>query len=246
MLSLYRAAFTGPISRWLMDQGELTFAMESENLREALEKAARETWFCPVTDSMDIAQFHHVNLITGQMHRPPWKTLHRLGDMIRIREYMRAEKYSQLVLLEDFVGTGTQTRGPLLFAAKNLCPDIPVLFVPLIISGANIDSFRETFEGLDGFSFAPVSIVPKHVHLTPIAEGEEPLIFTLLREVVAKTFERVRQPGDGEMIPLEEPFGFGSLGMLLILYTNCPNNTVPLIHHSNVTWNALFPRVSRR
>jgi hypothetical protein len=37
---------------------------------------------------------------------------------------------------------------------------------------------------------------------------------------------------------------FGRAGLTLILQSNCPNNTVPLLWHSNNGWYPLFPRVS--
>lgn len=246
MLSLYRAAFSGPIARWIMDEAGLDFGLNRERLGAALAEGVRQTWFCPVTDSMDIAQFDHVNHIVGQAYRPAWRVLGKLGDIGKIREYIRREGFVRVVLLEDFVGTGMQCRGPVQFAVRNLCPEIPVLFVPLIISGANLEVFRASLDAAVGFSFAPLSVVPRHMHVLPEEQAGEPTLIQRLREIVAKTFAQVRRPsqdGEGE---LDEPFGFGSLGMLAIMYTNCPNNTLPLLHHSNREWAALFPRVSRR
>jgi hypothetical protein len=39
-------------------------------------------------------------------------------------------------------------------------------------------------------------------------------------------------------------YGFGGAGLTLILQTNCPNNTIPLIWHNFNDWYPLFPRVS--
>lgn len=39
-------------------------------------------------------------------------------------------------------------------------------------------------------------------------------------------------------------YGFGRAGLTLILQSNCPNNTIPLIWHSFNDWFPLFPRVA--
>lgn len=39
-------------------------------------------------------------------------------------------------------------------------------------------------------------------------------------------------------------YGFGRAGLTLVLQSNCPNNTIPLIWHSFNGWYPLFPRVS--
>lgn len=38
-------------------------------------------------------------------------------------------------------------------------------------------------------------------------------------------------------------YGFGEAGLILILNTNCPNNTIPLIWNRNNDWIPLFPRI---
>lgn len=39
-------------------------------------------------------------------------------------------------------------------------------------------------------------------------------------------------------------YGFGRAGLTMILQSNCPNNTIPLIWHSYNDWFPLFPRVA--
>jgi hypothetical protein len=39
-------------------------------------------------------------------------------------------------------------------------------------------------------------------------------------------------------------YGFGRAGLTLILQSNCPNNTIPLLWHSYNDWYPLFPRIS--
>lgn len=38
-------------------------------------------------------------------------------------------------------------------------------------------------------------------------------------------------------------YGYGRAGLTLVLQSNCPNNTIPLIWHEFNDWYPLFPRV---
>jgi hypothetical protein len=193
---------------------------------------------------MDIAQFHHVNQIPGKSYRPAWRDLKTFGDADKIRRYVRANEISRLVLLEDFVGSGTQAKGPLSFAINALCPETPILFCPLVISEVGRPTIDQ-FVGRQGFSSEPVFTVPARVHVYKNAVADEERLFAQMREIIIRTFPRVKKATQQEADDLKYPFGFESLGMLLVLYTNCPNNTLPMIWHDSPEWRALFPRVSR-
>ena len=39
--------------------------------------------------------------------------------------------------------------------------------------------------------------------------------------------------------------GYKGTGGIVVLYSNCPNNTLPIIHDETDHWNALFPRIRR-
>jgi len=245
MLTLYRGAFHGQIMRWLMDQLSLDFSLTPTDLAERLRQGLDRTWFCPVTDSMDIAQFHHVNGISGADQRPSWRTLARFGETKRIADYMGKKGLDRLVLLEDFVGSGTQTQTPLRYAIGQLCPQRSVLFVPLIISAVGFENLRSALGQVDGFRLEPCFVVPPNVLVSAEPNAHEPAYSQRLRAIVLKTFDAVSQPMPPESAPLAEAFGFGSVGTLLVLHSNCPNNTLPLIWHDSPSWRSLFPRVSR-
>lgn len=245
MLTLYRAAFSGPIKRWLIDELGLDFSVESEEFDARLREGIGTTWFCPITDSMNISQFHHVNGIEGKDQRPSWRTLREYGDINKIKSYMQSGGLKRVVLLEDFVGTGVQSEPVLRFAIKHFCPDVPVLFVPLVISEIGEERIRTKMSSEAGFRFEYTFKVPLHVHVQEEPQADESPFFADVRSLVERTFERVRVSSTQGAEPLEHAFGFGSAGTLLVIYSNCPNNTLPLIWHDSPQWRALFPRVSR-
>ncbi|WP_285009496.1 phosphoribosyltransferase-like protein [Pedobacter faecalis] len=41
------------------------------------------------------------------------------------------------------------------------------------------------------------------------------------------------------------PLGYKQTGGLVVLNTNVPDNTLPLVHHQSPTWKPLFKRITR-
>jgi hypothetical protein len=75
--------------------------------------------------------------------------------------------------------------------------------------------------------------------------GEDAL-FTATRELI----NRIHLTVSNGVVPNPfikpyGPFGFADTGALVVMHSNCPDNTVPIIHHSSDTWDPLFPRSSR-
>ncbi len=151
---LYQVALRGPIISWIVEQLGLDFTNAS--LQNQLAQEVHDhTWYCPFTDSMQISDFHHANHIGGIAFRPDWLSLTKFGDRARVLDFMHtrtdANKKSvplrRIVLLEDFIGSGTQLsetvrEEPLgnkthlldtLTFVTSLSPSIPVLLVPLIV-----------------------------------------------------------------------------------------------------------------
>src|ERR1700723_402561 len=134
-LALYHAAFNGPITRWVVEQTNLRFNSPTFSARLQTE-LYKHTWYCPITDSMDINEFYHVNHISGIEHRPSFATLAMLDPIAgrtnsvlldKLRTFMeRPDRRSsslplkRLVLLEDFVGSGTQMKSAIRWAAETL------------------------------------------------------------------------------------------------------------------------------
>lgn len=239
---LYQDVFHGQITWWLIDTFHIDIT--SEGLAERLDIALKKTWFCPITDSMQIARFHHINNIEGKDLRPDWHTLSRLGDPIRILKYAQKEGLERLVLLEDFVGTGNQASRALTFACSAM-PNMPILVAPLLICPGGTKSLTDLVEtiGGDRVRFDPLVQIPRQCIIAPDAQLGEPDRFGALRQMM----ERVRPlVGALDQNQREAIYGFGPTGALSVMYTNCPNNVPPLIHHTSPQWSALFPRAVRK
>lgn len=248
-LSLYHAAFNGPIARWLIDQENIDITQS--NAQSLLQASLSATWFCAITDSMQISRFYHINQLEGTDIRPDWRVLNHFAEKDKVVEYMEKQTppLERIVLLEDFVATGSQMEKAVRFALtlRDDSP-YPVFLCPLVICHSGYErSQRLVNEFPHHLSFEPALVLDDSVLLSESAYPNEDEFYMRLRKVVNNTYSLVKGTHSKN---LYGPFGFGADkeggGLLLVLYTNCPDNTLPLIHHkSDTPWNPIFPRSSR-
>lgn len=241
--SLYSTAYDGPVARWLIDQENID--IREIDAQEKLRSALKETWFCPVTDSFVISQFVHINNIPGADYRPDFRVLAEFSNVSKVGKNIRAYKYKRLVLLEDFVGTGKQSMKSLKFAL-NLPDDIKILFCPMVIAPSGARLIRQMSLENPRFSFASVFELDASAMLTCKKGEYEDALTGKIRETII----RLRPLVTGGKIDELSPFGFSCPiekgGLLLVMYSNCPANTLPIIHFESADWTPLFPRVSRK
>jgi hypothetical protein len=251
---LYHCAYQGPIARWLIDNCSIdVFANDAQ---KKLQNAARETWFCPVTDSFRINAFFHVNnLAAGANLRPDWHSLLELGDTYKLNKYCTTHRIKRLVLLEDFVGGGSQSMRAVRYAATHI-HGLEVLFVPLLICPTGAQNARQLAVELcqrrmNSLRFEAVMELPKDAFLTATQSPYiEPNSFIeSLRNLIQNTYPDV---SGGLPIGLKpyHPYGYpgdNPTGGLVVMYSNTPDNTLPLVHWSpsSNSWSPIFPRHSR-
>lgn len=246
MITLMRAAFNGPIMRRLIELfGEaVVHNVESTDLDDWLAK----TWFCGITDSMDISNFYHINHIEARWHRPQWQDLQRYGSEDKITKALAGSKIELVVLLEDFVGSGDQMAKPIEFASS-LIGDVQLLVVPLICCPSGVKKGRDLAKTFPNLIFEPVLALDLQHFVTPEEQPDEKALFKDVRRIAVETYDQVKgslsTPARARNDKPYGPFGYKETGGLTVLYTNTPDNTLPLIHHRSSTWNALFPRSAR-
>lgn len=239
--TMYRAAFTGPISRWIIDDAGLDIA--DPMLPEKFSAALRKTYFGHMA-GMDIGSFCRINNLHGQSLRPGFRELSILGDFDRFQDELRDGRYTRVVAVEDMVGTGTQMieACPILSHVSN----VQVLLCPIVVSQRGIDTWHEELEPSNGhMRFSPLFRVPRNAILPEDPRGyvENPIAIQM-RALINSTWSSVQ--GDTRHPDLEDgPFGFGKYGSLVVSYLNCPDNVPPLVHYNGGQWRPLFPRVSR-
>lgn len=240
MVALQQSALRSKVIPWLIEQVGIDPMDPDYDAQVA--KALRATIFCPLTDSMRINAFFHVNGLVGQRLRPDFSSLAKLGDVKKVKEHLAADETKYLVLLEDFVGSGNQVSDALEFAALQL--GVPVAAVPLVICHTGDERIGHLSSTLQNLHYAPVLVLAQHlfVHQHPL--GGEPPYFGDLRQTINATQRQVLGRRARRSTHLTA-YGRDSTGGLVVLYSNTPNNSVLLLHQATESWRPLFRRSGR-
>ncbi len=241
--SLYRSALNYNIAKWLIEKENIAFTDAAAKTK--LDAALGKTWFCPITDSMRINAFYHINSIhNGLDYRPDWRSLGVFGSQDKIKDYIQKNQICHIVLLEDFVGSGSQMveAAPL---AQSL--DIPVLFLPLIVCPMGKQEGEKLQKDFSNITFSSVICIPDYTFVSETHVDNEPALFADVRELIKQLHYQVCGQVSFPHYPTKPygPFGYLETGGLVVLYSNCPDNTLPIIHQKYDTWNPLFPRSTR-
>lgn len=236
MASLFRTAFNDPISRWVIEEAGL--ALDDPNIDGKLDEELGRTWICPITDSMRINKFLKVNDLEGHTFRPDWFSLAEFGEAEKIRNYCSENHIARLVLLEDFVGSGSQMTTAADFALAAV-PEMPILVVPLICCPDGTRLGRRMQSEIDQFNFDVVLELPDSMFVKPEPVSGEPDLNAEIRALVDRTHERLPTMWG-------QRFGHAETGALAVLHSNCPDNALPILHDDGEGWDALFPRVKRK
>jgi hypothetical protein len=241
---LYREAYNTVFAKWLIDQ--VGIDLNSPDALSTLNTEVTNTWFCPFTDSLRINQFYHINDIPGKHdHRPDWRSLRTFGNIERIKKYVQENQIRRIVLLEDFIGNGGQISKAVNFIADNFT-EISILIIPLIICPAGMEQSAKFTETHSNIKIVPVISIPNNYFVHEIAHDNEFLFFKKLHSLAKRTYSQVANSSNADdAIDPYGPFGWRKTGGLIVMHTNTPNNSLPLIHNKSETWSPLFKRHKR-
>ncbi|MBB5276897.1 hypothetical protein HNR26_002975 [Rhizobium rosettiformans] len=234
--ALYRSAYSGIISSWIVDVCSLS--LFSPDIDEQIRTRVNESWVCPMTDSLRINAFLKTNNLISQSLRPDWHSLKELGDLDKIRTYLAKAHIRNLIILEDFVGTGNQASGVLTFLGSNF-PELNVLLCPLIVCPKGDERLHSIAGRFPNVTYAPQLVLPQSSIFTEVGVQGEPTHHAGARTLFDKISARFDLPSHETM------YGFKSTGSQVVMHSNCPNNTLQVFHHSSDKWEPLFPRVRR-
>jgi len=230
---LYRCAYSHHIANWLMAKDEI--GLFDADADAKLARSVRSTWICPATDSLRINGFLHINGLRGHDLRTDWRALSIVGDDASIVNYVARKKIKRLVIVDDFVGAGTQFWGALSYAGE-------ILAIPLICCASGLRKIKQEVASarLGRVDISPVLVVPDNCMVGEAAVDGEPRLFANLRKAMKFGYEKMDIDVQGD------EYGSGRVGSLTVLYSNCPNNTPPIYGlEASGRWSPIFRRISR-
>ena len=244
---LHQAALRGPICQWIVDQ--MGLQIDDPQLESKIQnELENHTWFTAITDSMQISEFHHANQLGGIDHRPDWRSLAEFGDPSKIQRYISNPRrpIHRIIILEDFVGSGTQMQmgtGSVSFAAQQF-PKVPILLCPLIVCPEGASLSRQLAAAYPGLDFFPVLEITQDQLISPNSMFSSGSFEQAVLTLCSRLYNQVE--GNRASAPRPyTPWGFHQTGAIVVFYTNTPANTLPLIQHASDMWNPLFPRSAR-
>jgi len=241
---LYREAYHTVFARWIIEVSGID--IYSRQAKDDIRRIVSETWFCPLTDSLRINQFYHVNDIPAKNdHRPDWRSLVEFGDDDKIKNYVKKHNIKQIVLLEDFIGNGTQVAKAANLAVR-LFPGMPILVIPLIICPGGVKNTKALTEQYSNVAIMPVIAMSDQSFINDKIKGDGSKLCCDTYDLAVKSYEQVSNSAviDEKSDPYG-PFGWKRTGGLIITYSNAPNNTLPLVHNVSKSWVPLFKRHKR-
>ncbi len=240
---LFRIAFETNLWGWIAESSPENPASTAS--RNAVKESLKKTWCCPITDSLRISSFRHFNHIEAPDFFPDWRSLAKFGDPEKVKKYIHEAKIERIVLIEDFVGSGKQATTAVEFA---VALGLPVLLLPLIVGERGDSRFRELATKYPNLTYEPVVRLNSDFIISKEAENNEDSEIKNHRRLI-EVYSEISND--------KFPYGFEqrefgeNQGYLVVLYTNCPNNTINAIHkesggeEQNTIWTALFPRSGR-
>ena len=170
----YRTAYSRNIALWLMKTDGLPFFGRDTETR--LRLALRQTAFTEITDSFRLGDFLRWNNVAGHGTRYTWKQhLPRWDPTTFMQEVMGANSDAprrNLVLMEDFIGTGDQMQRAVQRACS-LPRDYNVLLCPIIICPEGAVRARRLEQRHPNFRYSPVMELPESTFIADRAVAGE-------------------------------------------------------------------------
>lgn len=239
--ALYLTAFSRHVAEWLLISENISITDPQAHLR--MRQSVATTFFTAVTDSFNLGDFIRINGIQGANRRFIWEQGLRanFSEATFMAEEMPGKR--RIVLLEDFVGSGSQMERAV-HAACSLAGHIPVLLCPLVICPDGAALARQLANQYQNLTFRPALELHPKDFVRPTRALDEPVLFEHIRNLVQEVHPLV--VGNSGWNQNYGPFGYEQTGALIVKFDNCPDNTLPLLHRaSDSPWHPLFFRVSR-
>lgn len=241
MLALCQDAFKRIIVPWISEGFINRQDMLSADYEIKVRMLIKEYSLYSITESFNFPDFINVNNLSG-LKKP--RILGEDNSRIRMSPPQFDEKIRGLIVLEDFVGTGDQSKRVLDEVRSIIPKGWRIIFIPLIMMEKGLKLFlTKNSTQSSSIETRPVLIIPESDCIKTQQVQKEPREFKTMRALIKSTQNKVLEPLDKLDDPPNNPFGYRGSGTLIVTCHNTPNNTIPLIHHRSPEWSPLFRRV---
>ena len=123
--------------------------------------------------------------------------------------------------------------------------NVDVLLCPIVICPGGAKLARELEAKYPRLTYSPVLEIPDKHFIMPEGVYGEHEDFARIRNTLYATYDKVKGTS-GSWGPNHSPFGYKNTGAIFVKHDNCPDNSVPALHHrSDLGWEPLFYRTSR-
>ena len=187
------------------------------------------------------SMFAEMNLISSECIFPPGEFEKRLA-----KHKAAGESVDVVVVVDDLVGTGRSLLSNVssFIDANNLAlGGVPVKIISLL---STFGGHRYVLDGLQKLSYANVDFRPCEI----IGDGDTAFPQNGGFWVSVDDLDRAKALCEsiGRRIYKQNPLGYGGSGLMIVFPTNCPNNSLPLLHSpsraGSESWKPLFTRVT--
>ena len=229
---LRRQALYSITARWLVGNASLDLTLAT--IDNELKRLLHTTVFVALTKSGRLHDFCKTNGVVQDQYLQA-DTLYSTGITPQQKLYLK--NFSGIVLIEDFIGSGIQSRDIVEYICTTFCNQ-SILCVPLLCCPEGSRVGEQMEQSLSNLKFRPVLSLSSAACLTPVSVRGEISLANEMRQLVSALPTEVSgyRPGS--------PYGFADTGALSVLYFNCPDNVLELVHtDAGKVWSPLFPRV---
>lgn len=246
MHSASLTAYSKNTAQWILNTSDISVFDGDAKLK--IEKAYSEIAFTELTDSFGLGNFLRWNNVHGAYSRYTWEQHKTNWDPLEfIKDVLNGGKKNRIVLLEDFVGSGSQVEEALHLCCKLVAfiPSIKVLFCPMVICPEGRDMALQMQRRYPCLTYSPVLEIPPEHFISPTYSPDERPEYDAIRGTLQAVHDKVKgTPGSWKQ--QTSAFGYRNTGAILVKHDNCPDNTVPALHRkSDLGWSPLFYRTSR-
>jgi len=243
MKSAHLTAYSKNVLSWLIEIGSIP--LFSPTAMNDLRQLVADTAFTEITDSFDVSTFVRINNIHGERIRFNWAQHIDNWDGNYFREtVLQNGRKRYLALFEDFVGSGSQVEDAIRVACE-IDQNLHVLFCPIIICPRGAVMAKGLANHYANLTYSPVLELTDEHFISRRRQPNENADFQEIRETLINVHTKVAG-SHGSWAQWRGPFGYRDTGALIVKFDNCPDNSVPALHHrSDLGWNPLFYRASR-